>query len=70
MCIRDSITVTRAGVESHMDSSYALRGYNIAQWESLIERSPFTIAAVTDSEGDPITPHEPGYSVFILRPRR
>lgn len=62
------LTVTGRGEERHIDSSYALRGYNLDQWTGLIRRAGWTIDGATDSHGEPATPREPGYFVFLLRP--
>lgn len=62
------LTVTRRGEERHVDSSYALRGYDLSQWTGLLARAGWTIDGVTDSHGEPATPREPGYFVFLLRP--
>lgn len=62
------LTVTRRGEERHVDSSYALRGYDLSQWTGLLARAGWTIDGVTDSHGEPATPREPGYFVFLMRP--
>jgi SAM-dependent methyltransferase len=62
------ITVTRGGREAHVDSTYALRSYNLSQWTGLIGRTGWTVAGVTDGAGDPAEPREPGYYLFVLRP--
>jgi SAM-dependent methyltransferase len=63
------MTVRRGRTESHVDSTYALRAYNLNQWLALIAKSPLEIAAVVDSDGDEAEPREPGYFVFILTAR-
>jgi SAM-dependent methyltransferase len=63
------LTVHRAGEEAHIDSTYTLRAYNLAQWLALIERSALEVAAVVDSDGRRAQPREPGYFVFILKRR-
>ncbi|HYE61559.1 MAG TPA: class I SAM-dependent methyltransferase [Phycisphaerales bacterium] len=55
--------------ETHFDSTYALRSYNLRQWLTLIERSPLEIAGVVDSSGADAAAREPGYFVFVLRRR-
>lgn len=62
------LTVTRRGEERHVDSSYALRGYDLSQWTALIARAGWVMEGATDSHGVPATPREPGYFVFLLRP--
>jgi SAM-dependent methyltransferase len=62
------LTVTRRGEERHVDSSYALRGYDLSQWTALTARAGWTIDGATDSHGEPATPREPGYFIFLLRP--
>ncbi len=63
------MTIHRGKTEAHVDSTYALRTYNLAQWKALLARSRFDIAAVTDGEGYDATAREPGYYVFILKRR-
>ncbi|MDX2131100.1 MAG: class I SAM-dependent methyltransferase [Planctomycetota bacterium] len=52
--------------ERHIDSTYALRGYNLAQWRDVVSRGGLRVVGVTDGEGVPATPREPGYYLFIL----
>lgn len=64
------LQVTRAGRNTHIDSTYRLRGYNLRQWEDVVERSALRIlGAVTDS-GRNARPIEPGYGIFVLGRRR
>jgi SAM-dependent methyltransferase len=63
------MTVRRGGEESHIDSTFALRTYNLAQWHGLVERSALRIDAVVDNRGADATAREPGYFVFVLRGR-
>ncbi len=61
------LTITRRGrPEEHIDSTYTLRGYNLAQWMKLLDASPLRILVVVDSDGRPAKPSEPGYFVFVL----
>ena len=67
-------TVLEAGrrgappTERHIDSSYSLRSYNLAQWTSLIARAGWEVVAITDQDGLAMTPSEPGYFLWVLRP--
>jgi hypothetical protein len=60
------LTIRSPGGERHIDSAYTLRGYNLAQWRALVEKSPFHIRSVADSDGKPAEPAEPGYYLFVL----
>lgn len=60
------LTVTSSAGERHLNAAYTLRGYNLAQWEALIARSPLRIIGVADSDGRPCRPREPGYFMFVL----
>ena len=55
------------GVE-HIDSTYILRTYNLAQWHDVIARAGWHIAATGDDAGFPYEPTEPGYALFALKP--
>jgi SAM-dependent methyltransferase len=63
------VTVRRGREEAHLDSTYALRAYNLRQWEELVGRSALRIDAVVSSDGRDASAREPGYYVFILRAR-
>lgn len=63
------LTVERPGREEHIDSTYALRGYNLAQWEALLAKSPLRVHAALDGAGKPATAAEPGYFMFVLKRR-
>lgn len=63
------VTVRRGREETHLDSTYALRAYNLRQWYDLISRSALRVDAVVSSAGLDATAREPGYYVFILRAR-
>lgn len=67
-CI-NHMTVTRGRRETEHDFVYDLRAYDLRQWSALISRSRLCIGAVLDDQGGPIEPTEPGYAVYILRPR-
>jgi SAM-dependent methyltransferase len=60
------MTVRTPGRTRHIDSTYTLRAYDLAQWRRLIARSPLEIAAIVDESGRDLTPAPPGYAVFIL----
>ncbi len=53
--------------ETHIDSTYVLRGYNLAQWREVVARAGLEIAAVTDGAGVAQRAREPGYYLFVLR---
>ncbi len=63
------MTVRRGREESHIDSTYALRAYNLRQWTELLERSALRCDAVLDSSGKEARAKEPGYYLFLLRAR-
>lgn len=63
------LTVKRGREESHIDSTYALRSYNLRQWLGLVERSALRLDAVLDSSGREAAAREPGYFLFVLRAR-
>ena len=64
------LTITpRKGEPEDRTSSYWLRTYSSAQWARLIRRAGWEIAAVADGAGKPVAPHEPGYFVYVMRPR-
>ncbi len=66
-CI-NHMTVTRGRREFDHDFVYSLRAYDLKQWTTLVARSALSVDAVLDDQGNAITPSEPGYAVFILRP--
>ncbi|MFO0830878.1 MAG: class I SAM-dependent methyltransferase [Phycisphaerales bacterium] len=55
--------------ERHIDSTYTLRSYNLAQWLAVVEHAGWEVLAVTDQDGLPMKPSEPGYFLWVLRPR-
>jgi SAM-dependent methyltransferase len=61
------MVIKRKGQARHVDSTYVLHAFDLAQWSSLVARSPLRIEAVTDGLGHPVTPSGSGYYVFILR---
>lgn len=66
------MTVTRRGMEDvHVDSTYPLRGYDLAQWRTVTSRAGMPIVACLASDGRrECTPAEPGYFVFALSAAR
>ncbi|MFZ4574521.1 MAG: class I SAM-dependent methyltransferase [Phycisphaerales bacterium] len=63
------LTVTTRGVEEHIDSSYGLRSYDVAQWRELLGKSELEIVATVDEHGVDTMEPEVGYIIYILRPR-
>lgn len=63
------LTVTRRGAVTHLDSTYALRGYNLAQWTALLDRAGWVVEGVTSGAGEARAPVDGGYFIFVLRPR-
>jgi SAM-dependent methyltransferase len=61
------LTVEHSGRTRHIDSTYALRSYNLAQWRAIIDASPLHLIACTDESGRSIRPREPGYFLFVLQ---
>lgn len=64
------LTISRPTGDTHADSTYGLRSYDLAQWKHVIARSALEVAEVLDSDGEPTHPVEPGYAVWVLRPRK
>jgi SAM-dependent methyltransferase len=52
--------------ERHIDETYALRAYDLKQWNELIAKSAMRVAATFDGDGKPIEPSEPGYVLYGL----
>lgn len=52
--------------EWHMDETYALRSYDLKQWNELIAKSAMRVAATFDGNGESVTPSEPGYVLYAL----
>lgn len=52
--------------EEHIDSAYSLRSYNLAQWREAIAASPLVELGTAAGTGEPATPAEPGYYLFVL----
>jgi len=63
------LIVERPTGTDHLDSTYWLRTYSLAQWSTLLDEVGFETEAVLDEAGDPIEPVEPGYALYVLRPR-
>ncbi len=61
------MTVKRGGTETHIDSTYTLRGYNLAQWREIVRKGGLLIAGEYSSEGEPHEASEPGYFLFVLK---
>ena len=66
------MTVTRRGHPSvHVDSTYSLRGYSLAQWRMVTARAGMAPVACLASDGRrECEPAEPGYFVFALSAAR
>lgn len=60
------LTITRGSREDHADSTYGLRTYNLAQWQTLIDQSALAVTLTCDERGRPFAPVEPGYCLFVL----
>ncbi len=67
--VHSHLTIESGKTQSHADSSYILRAYNLAQWNTLIDRSPLEIIASVDEQGADHPAAEPGYCIFVLRRR-
>jgi SAM-dependent methyltransferase len=64
------LTVSKAGVERHIDSSYSLRGYSPEQFEAVIRKAGMEIAGCYASDGEEeVVPVAPGYCLYVLRVR-
>lgn len=65
------MTVTRGSgaraQERHIDSAYVLRSYDLKQWRAIIDKAGWEIVGVTDQDGLPARPSEPGYYLWVLR---
>lgn len=60
------LTITRPRGEEHRDSTYALRTYDLTQWQSLLRRSPFEVRVVLGDDGVEIAPPRIGYAIWVL----
>ncbi len=63
------LTVTRATRVDEIDFTYDLRSYDLAQWNSLVGRSRMEIIGTVREDASEIEATEPGYAIFLLRPR-
>ena len=63
------VTVTRATRVDEIDFTYDLRSYDLAQWNSLVGRSRMEIIGTVREDASEIEATEPGYAIFLLRPR-
>lgn len=61
------LTIIENGRERHLDSTYALRGYSLAQWLQVVALGGMEVVATVDSDGRMHEPSEPGYFLFVLR---
>lgn len=60
------IDASTVPAERHIDETYALRSYDLKQWNELIEKSALRIEAAFDGEGHVVEPSEPGYVLYGL----
>lgn len=71
--VHSHLVVTRSGAgrerTEHRDSAYALRCYSVSEWESIVRRAGFEVAALTGAGGREISASPSGYGVWVLRPR-
>lgn len=71
--VHSHLVVTRTGRQNerveHRDSAYPLRCYSLGQWESIVRRAGFEVAALTGARGEEISASPSGYGVWVLRPR-
>lgn len=63
------LTVTRAGAEEHIDSSYGLRSYDVEQWRALVEKSALEIVTTTNEHGVDTPEPAVGYIIYIMKAR-
>lgn len=63
------LTVTKGGEVEDIDSTYALRAYNLDQWTKLINNSALEVQAITNGQGKVTLPYDGNYCLFVLRPR-
>lgn len=66
LTVIDSKAAPGEPVERHIDETYALRSYDLKQWNELIAKSAVRVAATFDGDGKPIEPSEPGYVLYGL----
>lgn len=52
--IINHITVTTPKRQVYFSSSYQLRSYDLRQWQTLVDKSPFELVAAFDFEGHPV----------------
>ncbi|MDX2146167.1 MAG: class I SAM-dependent methyltransferase [Planctomycetota bacterium] len=55
--------------DSHVTTTYSLLSFDLEQWSRTIDRTQMTLEAVVDEHGRDTPPAEPGYAIYVLRPR-
>lgn len=65
--VHSHLTITTGKRETHADSSYVLRAYNLAQWNAAVSRSKLEIVGSVDEQGADHPAAEPGYCIFVLK---
>lgn len=63
------LTVRAGRSVRDIDSTYTLFSYDLAQWRRVLARARFDVLAVADQDGHDTPPVEPGYALWVLRPR-
>lgn len=63
------LTVTSPSGSEEIDFAYDLRTYSLKEWTSLLRRSAMEIAGTVNEAGEVIEATEPGYAIFLLKPR-
>lgn len=63
------LMIERGGVVEHRDSLYALRTYNLLEWQSLVGRSAMELVGCVDEQGRDMDVVDGCYRLFVLRKR-
>ena len=63
------LMIERGGVVEHRDSLYALRTYNLQEWQSLVGRSAMELVGCVDEQGRDMDVADGCYRLFVLRKR-
>lgn len=63
------MTVTTPAGERQIGSTFDLFCYDVRQWRAVVASAAYEIVACVDEDGRETPEPEPGYALFILRPR-
>ena len=68
--VHSVLHITRPTESQTLPSAYLLRSYDLAQWQDVIDRSPFTLAGCVDEDGQEIEAPTLGYAIWLLQRKR